>query len=221
MEQILAFVQNFITASGIESLFLQVFILGLVTALPVGPWNIIALEQTSMHGKKHGLLIAFTASFSNAICAFSVMFFFTFFSHVIAGNMNLINISIAVMLVAFGLYFLMKKINTKRQRISKKEQESNLYFYFKTFIASVLNPAIWVTYIFVCFIVQELTFDLNKVHIFIEFTLPLFLGTWLMWSVFIIIANSHFFARFIPTVLRVFSVGFITAGLFIIYTTTV
>lgn len=237
MENLLQLVQNFISSTGIESIFIQVFIIGLVTSVPIGPWSVVAIEQTKKYNKIHGLTIAFIASFADILMALIALYFFTKLYTFAQSNITFIYLFTGGMLTVFGIFFLIRKTKPSNKhkhhrkiislmgffninkalanRLYSRVMQSHAFIYIATFIWSFLHPGNILTYLTICMIVQNMNENFLTMNVITDFAVPLFLGTWLMWSCGILLGNM--LSKHLNIIFKTFGIGFVLAGTHLIF----
>tara|TARA_R110000868_G_scaffold190862_1_gene434726 strand:+ start:30457 stop:31107 length:651 start_codon:yes stop_codon:yes gene_type:complete len=207
MEEFLLTIQDYILSAGIDSLFIQVVILAAVAAFPVGPWSIVALDQSTQHGKKHGLIIAGIATIGHTANATIAAYFFPTINVWLQEYIHIFYIVAGIFMFGFGVYFLFKK---KNQHIKSLDKKSHTAIYISTALVSFAHPLTLITYIFVCFIIQSLGTDMAHISIWKDFTFPLFFATMIMWGGWIFVGSV--LSRFITPIFRIFGLAFIYVG---------
>lgn len=218
MEHVLSSVSGFLQSLGLEVLFLQVFILAFLAAFPIGPLAMMALQETNMHGKKHGLKIALCATLGDTLIAFVSAFTFMAVLNFIQDNQNGVYLAISVLLIFCGLYFLISpKIQSRGKfNVFYKVRQNKKALYTFSFLWSAFYPGNIIIYMMICFTLAGLGHSFSEISIFFEYIVPLFLGTWLIWSLWVLIGAK--LKKSVPIFIKTFAVAFIAIGLNLLLT---
>jgi arginine exporter protein ArgO len=243
MQEILAIVQSFLESWGIQSLFLQVFILGAICTLPIGPWSVVAMDQTKKYGKRHGLIIAIIATVGTMTIAAATVYSFTWLYPWMHNNLQSIYMFTSILLLIFGFVFLFKKKEKSIQaenaptpvkdfafkilawcgiqdelaeKVYARLSDSHKFTYLVTFIWCSLHPGNILTYSLVCLIIQSLGHDFAIVNIPLDYLWPLLLSTAFMWIGWVLFGKL--IDRFLFYIVKGFGILFVFAGIHMFYT---
>ncbi|MAI07450.1 MAG: hypothetical protein CMF61_00690 [Magnetococcales bacterium] len=237
MNELMAAVQSWIASAGVETLFLTVFILGIVATLPIGPWSMVALDQTHKYGNKHGLCIATSAIVGDMISIVVTLVFYTAIQHAVHAYQNVIYVILSLLMVLFGFYFLLKKKEKSKsfkldvikilgkfkvekplaEKLYNRLGSSHKFTYLFTVMWSAFHPGNLMTYATLSLMVTALGYNLTEGIILAEYLIALLIATAFMWYSWILLGQLKIVKRTTFVIVKCFGAMFLVAGLVTFY----
>lgn len=233
MNEIMAAVQSWIAGAGVETLFLTVFILGIVATLPIGPWSMVALDQTHKYGNKHGLIIATSAILGDMLSIIITLIFYTAIQHAVQEYQNTIYIILSCLMMVFGIYFLCKKKEKSKsfkhdvikilgkfkvekplaEKLYNRLGSSHKFTYLFTVMWSAFHPGNLMTYATLSLMVTALGYNLTEGMILAEYLVALLISTAFMWYGWILMGQLKIVKRATFMIVKCFGAIFLVAGI--------
>jgi threonine/homoserine/homoserine lactone efflux protein len=158
------------------------FILGFVTASPIGPMGLLYLRRTLSRGFVTGVISALGISFADAFWSYAAIHGLTSFSHWIEQEQTILQITIGLFFILYGLHAIFNTPNTNYPSLRRKGRGS---LFLSTFLVVFLNPSTFIMFS-ALFTLFGLTKDRFSLCESLEIAFMVFCGSILFW-----VAVSH------------------------------
>ena len=158
------------------------FILGFITASPIGPMGLLCLRRTLSRGFGTGIISALGISCAYAFWSYTAIHGLTRFSHWIEQEQTILQIAIGLFFVLYGLHSIFNTPNTHYPSLWRKGHAS---LFLSTFLVVFLNPGTFIMFsaLFTLFGFTKNHYGLSES---LEIALAVFSGSILFW-----LAVSH------------------------------
>ena len=232
MAEVMTLIQAWIANIGVDTLFLTVFILGIVATLPIGPLSVVALDQSHKYGRNHGLAMATCAILGDMVGIGITLFFYKSIQWLTEEYQLFIYTFLSILMLLFGFVFLFKKKRAeslKKKVIHwlnkfkvKKELSEKLYqslsrshkfTYLFSFLWSAFHIGNLITYGTISLIITAMGNNLSENSTLAEYLLALFLGTAVMWYGWILLGELKFMKKLTFWLVKTFGFVFVVAGI--------
>lgn len=158
------------------------FVLGFITASPIGPMGLLCLRRTLSRGFVMGIISALGISCAYAFWSYVAIHGLTSFSHWIEQEQAILQIVIGLFFVLYGLHGIFNTPNTNYPSLWRKGRVS---LFLSTFLVVFLNPSTFIMFsaLFTLFGLTKSRFSLCES---LEIASAVFCGSILFW-----VAMSH------------------------------
>lgn len=147
-------------------LFLQGYFLGVINSVPIGPVNVICLNQTMQNGQNVGFKATIGATVADMIFAIIASMGVKSFINFINENRMVFEFGSGIILLAFGIFLLLK--SPQRQFDTNKNTIQDIGNYFKSFLFTISNPLTILFFVAYLTLLGEKSFNVSMAVLFVS-----------------------------------------------------